>query len=255
MIQSNSKRATKTKTPVSWITVLLVALCSSTFAQPILRFARIENIPDQFVGGEILKVVYSRLDIPIELVDLPAQRALLESSQGKLDGEVHRNINVQQQYPTLLMIRPAINYIEPSVFSKKQFEVKGWESIKKYRIGIVRGVGTSEDGTKGMDDVLAVTTLDQLMQVLANDRIDVGISDSFSGLVSVRQQGLDEEIKVLTPPLQKNEIYHFVHEKHRDLIPRVEKVLKEMQVSGELDLLRKQIVERYLAQHGSIRKK
>jgi len=48
--------------------------------------------------------------------------------------------------------------------------------------------------------------------------------------------------------LQKNEIYHFLHEKHRDLIPKVEQVLSEMQSSGELERLRKQIVENYLAQ-------
>lgn len=234
----------------AWVAIIVVtALCSSAYAEPPLRFARIENIPDQFVGGEILKAVYSRLNVPIELVDLPAKRALVDSSEGRLDGEVHRNINVQTQYPTLLMIRPAINYIEPSVFSRKhRFEVSGWDSIKGYNIGIVRGVGTSEDGTRGMKNVLAVTTLDQLMQVLAADRIDVAICDAFSGLAAVKQLGLENRITLLKPPLQKNEIYHFVHEKHRDLIPKVEMVLREMQASGELELLRKEIIQRYLAQ-------
>ena len=234
--------------PISWGALLLAAMCLSSHAESPLRIARIENIPDQFVGGEILKVVYGHLNIPIELIDMPAKRALMESSEGKLDGEVHRNINVQNQYPTLLMIRPAINYIEPSVFSKKyRFQVKGWDSIKDYKIGIVRGVGTSEDGTRDMQHVLAVTALGQLMQVLATDRIDVAVSDSFSGLVAVKQLGLEDRIKVLVPPLQKTEIYHFLHEKHRDLIPRIESVLNEMKASGELELLRKQVTERYLA--------
>lgn len=235
--------------PTSWAAIVISAWCSAAYAEPPLRFARIENIPDQFVGGEILKVVYSRLNVPIELVDMPAKRALVDSSEGRLDGEVHRNINVQKQYPTLLMLRPAINYIEPSVFSTKyRFEVRGWASIKDYNIGIVRGVGTSEDGTRGMKNVLAVTTLDQLMQVLATERIDVAVSDSFSGLAAVKQLGLEGRITVLTPPLQKTEIYHFLHEKHRALIPKVETVLREMQASGELELLRKQIIQRYLAQ-------
>lgn len=233
----------------TWAAIVISALCSAAYAEPPLRFARIENIPDQFVGGEILKVVYSRLNIPIELVDLPAKRALVDSSEGRLDGEVHRNVNVQKQYPTLLMVRPAINYIEPSVFSTKyRFVVSGWDSIKEYNIGIVHGVGTSEDGTRGMKNVLAVTTLGQLMQVLAMDRIDVAVSDSFSGLVAVRQLGLEGRITVLTPPLQKTEIYHFLHEKHRALMPKVESMLREMQASGELELLRKQIIHRYFAQ-------
>lgn len=237
------------------VVFLMLEWCATASAQPPLRFARIENIPDQFVGGEILKAVYSRLKIPIELVDLPAKRALTDSSNGTLDGEVHRNINVQKQYPTLIMIRPAINYIEPSVFSKKhRFDVTGWDAIKSYSIGIVHGVGTSEDGTKGMGQVLAVTTLDQLMLMLASDRIDVAVSDSFSGLAVVKKLHLEDKIKVLTPPLQKNDIYHFLHEKHRNLASKVEKVIREMQASGELESLRTRIINEYLAELGSMGK-
>lgn len=239
----------KRAAPLAWIVFLLLGLCSTAFAQSPLRFARIEGIPDQFVGGEILKVVYGRLNIPIELVDLPGRRALIESSEGRLDGEVHRNILVQTQNPTLLMLRPAINYIEPSVFSKnKRFEVAGWESIKTLDIGIVRGVGTSEAGTQGMKSVQAVGTLDQLMLMLAADRIDVAVSDAFSGLVVVNRLGLAEQIRLLTPRLQKNEIFHFLHEKHRDLVPKVERVLEDMRSSGELERLRKQLVDKYLVQ-------
>lgn len=234
---------------IACATFFLMVWWVSSYAQSPLRFARIENIPDQFVGGEILKVVYGRLNIPIKLVDMPAMRALLESSSGRLDGEVHRNPRVQEQYPSLIMLRPAINYIEPAVFSKNfRFSVQGWSSIKDYNIGIVRGVGTSEDGTRGMQRVLTATSIEQLMQMLATDRIDVAISDVFSGLVVVKDLGQEEQIKVLVPPLQRNDIYHFLHEKHRDLVPKVERVLREMQSSGELEALRRQIVDRYLAQ-------
>jgi ABC-type amino acid transport substrate-binding protein len=225
------------------------AAAAQAQAQTPLRFARIENMPDQYVGGEILKAVYGRLNLSIELVDLPARRALGESSTGALDGEVQRNINVHNQYPTLLPVHPAINVIEPSVFCKHPLpDLKGWDSIKDYNVGIVRGVGTSEDGTRGMRHVEAVTSLDQLMRVLAADRVDVSVSDAFSGLAALRKLGLQDQVRLLTPALQRNEIYHFLHEKHRDLIPRVEKVLREMQASGELEALRRRAMDGYLAQ-------
>ena len=233
---------------VTWMVLALAMMVGDASAQTPLRIARIENIPDQFVGGEILKAIYTRANIPMELVDLPAKRAIMDSSQGVLDGEVHRNIKVKDQYPTLIPLQPGINYIEPSVFSKNlDFEVKGWESLKDYRIGIVRGVGTSEDGTKGMPQVTAVSTLEQLMQMLAEDRIDVAVSDAFSGLAELKRLKLDGQIHLLTPPLQKVEIYHYLHEKHRDLIPTVEKVIQEMQASGELEQLRAKIIEQFLS--------
>ncbi len=234
---------------IMWTNLFTLALCLTANAQTTLRIARIEKIPDQFVGGEILKAVYKHLNISIELVDRPAKRALMESSTGMLDGEVQRNIHVETQYPTLKVVRPAINYIEPSVFSVKyRFEIKAWDNIKDYSIGIVRGVGTSEDGTKDMKTVYMANNLEQLMIMLAENRMDVAVSDSFSGLVAIKKLGLENKIRLLTPPLQKTEIYHFLNEKHKDLIPKVEQVIRNMQASGELEQVRKQIIDKYLSQ-------
>jgi polar amino acid transport system substrate-binding protein len=71
-------------------------------AQSVIKLARIADIPDQFVGGEILRTVYARLNISIEFADVPGKRALALSSAGELDGEVHRIANLAQAYPTLV---------------------------------------------------------------------------------------------------------------------------------------------------------
>ena len=43
----------------------------------------------------------------------------------------------------LVRVTPAINYIEPAVFATRlRFDVNGWDSIKDYSVGIVRGVGS-----------------------------------------------------------------------------------------------------------------
>ena len=132
-------------------------------AQVSLRLARIENIPDQQVGAEILQAVYRRLGLTVEFVDLPAKRALLESSQGHLDGEVQRVSAVQSEYPSLIAVQPSINYIEPSAFVKRlDFPVDGWRSIAGYSVGIVRGVGSSERGTQGMARVEAAAASGEL---------------------------------------------------------------------------------------------
>jgi len=231
-----------------------VALCmSSAVAQPqvSLRFARIENIPDQVVGAEILVAVYRHLNISIEFIDMPAKRSLIESSQGHLDGEVQRVLAVGSEYPSLLPVQPSINYIEPAAFVKKlDFRVAGWNSVAPYSIGIVRGVGSSERGTQGMSRVEAVPSMDQLMGMLANDRLDVAVNDLFSGLLVNRRLHLDATIRPLSPVLEHIPLYHFLHERHRDLIPRVEQVLREMTASGELERLRQEITARMIKEAG-----
>lgn len=217
-------------------------------AQSVIRLARIADIPDQYVGGEILRVVYGRLNIKVEFEDLPGKRALALSSAGELDGEIQRIAGLSRDYPTLVRVSPPINYIEPSVFTTRlHFDVKGWNSIRDYSIGIVRGVGSSEAGTKGMSRVTAATSLESLIRMLDAGRFDVMVTDLFSGLIAVKKLNLQSRIYPLSPPIEKIYIYHYLHERHRDLAMKVGKVIQEMEASGELARLRDTLVMQALA--------
>jgi polar amino acid transport system substrate-binding protein len=216
-------------------------------AQPVLRIARLESVPDQALGAEILIAVYRRAGIGLTFVDLPAKRSLLESSEGRVDGEVQRILAVQDQYPSLIAVHPSFTFIEPAAFVRNiDFQVDGWRSISAHSIGIVRGVGSSERGTAGMARVEAVTTMEQLMQSLAAGRFDVAVNDRFSGLLVIRRLRLEHAVRPLSPPLEHIPLYHFVHERHRDLVPKIEKVLRDMQASGELERVRQQAMARML---------
>ena len=229
------------------VCIAMLASGTQSHAQSVIRLARIADIPDQFVGGELLRVVYARLNISVEFADVPGKRALALSSAGELDGEIHRIANLAQTYPTLLQISPAINYIEPSVFTTTlRFDVRGWDSIREYSIGIVRGVGSSEAGTRGMSRVTAATSLENMIQMLDAGRFDLMITDLFSGRAAVAKLKLQSRIAPLSPPLQRIYIYHYLHERHRDLATRVAAVIQEMDASGELARLREQLVKRVL---------
>lgn len=160
---------------------------------------------------------------------------------------MHRIANLARDYPTLVQISPAINYIEPSVFTTTLvFDVRGWDSIRDYSIGIVRGVGSSEAGTRGMSRVTAAASLENMIQMLDAERFDLMVTDLFSGRVAVRKLNLQARIHPLMPPLQRIDIYHYLHERHRPLVPKVEKVIQEMSASGELARLRETLVRQIL---------
>src|SRR3569833_1665692 len=135
----------------------LVVACLSLLAagpsqaQELFRLARFAGFPVLFVGGEMLRAVYAKLNIRLEFEDVPGKRALALSSAGEVDGEIQRIGTLSRDYPTLVQVTPAINYIEPAVFATKlRFDVAGKETNRDYSIGIVRGVGASEAGTRGM---------------------------------------------------------------------------------------------------------
>ena len=228
---------------------LLLVAGSPAHAQSVIRLARIADIPDQYVGGEMLRAVYARLNIKLEFEDVPGKRALALSSAGELDGEIQRIGTLSNEYPTLVRVSPAINYIEPSVFtSRLHFDVRGWDSIKDYSIGIVRGVGSSEAGTRGMPRITPTTSLENLIQMLDADRFDVMVSDLFSGQVAVRKLNLQARIYPLSPPLERIYLYHYLNERHRELVPKVGKVIEEMDASGELARLRAALIKQVLSE-------
>ena len=234
---------------ILFICISMLATSLPACAQSVIKLARIADIPDQFVGGEILRTVYARLNISIEFADVPGKRALALSSAGELDGEVHRIANLAQTYPTLVQISPPINYIEPSVFTTTlRFDVNGWDSIRDYSVGIVRGVGSSEAGTRGMSRVTAATSLENMIRMLDAGRFDLVVTDLFSGRAAVRKLKLQSHIVALSPPLERIYIYHYLHQRHRDLARRVEAVVQEMDASGELARLREALVRQTLSE-------
>jgi len=230
------------------LVVFFIFSCSTSYSQEPLRFVRIINTPDQMVGAEILKLAYKRLGIPIIIVDMPGKRALVESSEGRIDGEVHRIFSIGKDYPTLIRVPTPINYIEPTAFSKRSnFSVSGCSDLKEHRIGIIRGVKHAENCTEGMKKVHIVNNSRLLMQILHKDRVDIVITARINGLLQIKELNLDS-IYAMSPPLSREPVYHYLHEKHEALVPKINLVFKEMKENGTLEKLREQFIGKLLEQ-------
>jgi ABC-type amino acid transport substrate-binding protein len=85
-----------------------------------------------------------------------------------------------------------------------------------------------------------------MIRMLDADRFDLMVTDLFSGRVAVKKLNLQARIHPLAPPLEKIYIYHYLHERHRDLAAKVARVIQDMEASGELARLRETLVNRVL---------
>ena len=225
----------------------LLMLTSTLLAAEPLRFAQIVNTPDQIVGTEILRAVYAKAGISIEIISVSGARALKESSEGRLDGEVHRILEIGSTYPSLLKVPTEISYVEATVFSKnKDFLVSDCQSLKGKLIGRVRGIKHAEICTKGMSKVAIFSDSSSLIKSLNNDIIDYAITAKFNGLVQLKKLGI-HTIVALKPALSKKPLFHYLHEKHADLIPKIDSIIMNMTKNGELDLIRQQQIQNLLA--------
>ena len=206
----------------------------------------------QAVGAPILKEAYAKLGMSLKLYMVPAKRALAASSAGATDGEVNRIGKVATRFPTLRQVGGPVLPLQGRAFVfGKSPSIKSWEDLRPYRIGVVRGVPFSDKPTQGMDRILAKDPA-HLFKLLVHDRIDIAITTSLNGRYTIGKHYPKKNIRALGPPVLTIDTYHYLHEKHRGLIPRVAKVLAEMKESGRIDAIIDTVISDLIAGRTSL---
>ncbi len=203
------------------------------------------NIPNNFtvaIGAEVIKTAYQKLGIAVEFVVMPTKRALKQSNEGKVDGEIHRVWSIADSYPNLIRVPTPINYIDQVVFSSVQnVDIKQCADLAPYTVGIVRGVKHAEECTRDLPLQRVFNTSAKMMTMLSVQKIDFAISSWVNGMWLRKTMDIDN-VHVIGPPVSRQLLYHYVHKKHADLVEKIDAVFIDMQESGELELLRKQVI-------------
>jgi len=210
-------------------------------AQSKLVFVTPPNTIDTVTSEVITRRAYKRIGIDVQIKKFPGERALRLANSGKVDGEVQRINGIAAKYHNLIQIHPAINYIQGTVFTiAKTFEVNGWESLRPYRIGYIRGIKFAENNTTSMDS-RAVSDYQTMFQMLRKDRFDIIVSPRLNGLYQMKQLGI-KQIKELNPAIMRFDLFHYLNNKHAALAPKISAVFKKMQANGELAKIRSHVI-------------
>ena len=216
--------------------ILILVFASNTAAQPPSLTIVYPNEENAFhnAAAEIVRRAYRELNILIVYKTYPAERALSLSNKGIADGELVRIKGIDAKYPNLIRIPVSHVTAEQMAFaSRPGIKVSGWQSLKSYRIVFHRGYKVAERNTVGMNRFIVSNDQAALKMVLKG-RMDVAIANRFSGLDTIKKLKLDG-IKILTPPVQTDPLYHYLHVKHRSFVPQVTKILQRMKIDGSFN--------------------
>ncbi len=146
---------------------------------------------------------------------------------------------MDKEYKNLIMVPHPVDFGEAMVFTKnKVFPVNGWDSLKPYKIGILRGNKFAEKGTEGMNR-LPANTIEQLFEMLDAERADIIVLLRWNGSTTLKKMNLTG-IRVLEPPVETMPLYHYLHKKNERLVPKVAAALKEMEKEGLIQKIREQ---------------
>lgn len=217
---------------------LILAQPTTAQTSPIV-IATFDQAAPRLIASElVMKEIYKKLNIEMQLDKHPGNRALSLADGGKVDGELLRTPAIESITSNLVRIPTPIAHINYTAYTKKAktFTINDWNSLKPYKVGIIRGIKLVEERSRFLNpDVISAPQ--SLFKMLYLERTDVVVFTEFDGLFMLKKVNLHNEITKLSPPLEVVPTYHYLHRKNPELIKKLSALMQEMEASGELQAL------------------
>lgn len=232
--------------PLTRVPRLLALLCLFALGWPLcaagaetLVLNSADPAPLSRPGGtglndRIVAEAFHRLGIRVQLVRLPAERALQNADQGIDDGTYARIPGLSASYPNLVMVPETIAEFLFTAFAKDQsIQVADWAGLKPYNVGLITGWKIVEANTRDARSVFGVKNEQALFALLEHGRADVVVLDLYSGKEAIRSMGL-VGVRALSPPLARRDMHLYLNKRHADLVPKLDAVLRQMRRDGTI---------------------
>lgn len=209
-----------------------------------LNLASNEKLVEQVIAARLLTDIYQRSNLIAKITPLPPARANLSTLNGTSDGEVARIDAYASKNPSLIQVRPAYYFLSTVAFSKSPISIRSKDDLKKYKIGVIRGVAHSDAITAGMSNIEYANDARSLFLMLKAGRFEVAIDTGANGKYLLQEMKLDD-IHVVGE-LARLELFHILapHKKH--LAAPISSTISQLKSSGELDLLIKKYEQDFL---------
>jgi polar amino acid transport system substrate-binding protein len=213
------------------VIIVVICLLSVQAKADTLRISTAE-FPEARSIIRVLKEAYGKIGHDVELVIRPAKRSLVEVNNGRSDAELARVTGAETEYPNLVRVKEPIHALSFSaiVSNKSKQWLSSWQKIKDHHISYPRGYRLLDIRTKGMK-VSVAKDPDTVAKLIKAGRVDVGIVVTSD---AIRFASGSDEIALLEPPIEVVTLYHYVNVKHRRLVPKIEKILIELNDSGRI---------------------
>lgn len=215
--------------------VALLMISELVFAKPqSLTLVSADSQLDRVsqASFQVLKEAYGRLDISVTVTHLPGKRALHSSNKGVVDGELHRVPGIEETYSNLIPIPVAVAEVPQVAFANSEITVDGWSSLQGLRLAISLGYLLAEKNTEGMNRTMVPEWKNGFFMV-ESGRADVTVANLYMGLRIINEHDL-KSVEPVLPPLELSPLYHYLHHRHRTLVPEITEVLESMKREGRI---------------------
>jgi polar amino acid transport system substrate-binding protein len=190
------------------------------------------------IGRAILRRAFERLGLEVQFQALPLRRSLPMTQQGQLDGEALRIRQLALNHSELLLVPVPIATVQVLGYVRQGgARPRDDATLMALRVGYPRGVVLLENWLADAPRKVEASTRTDLLRLLRAEVIDVALLTSAAGLPELEPDDMSGLAR-LPAPLHVTPLYTLLHRRHRELLPRLTAVLREMEDSGESARLR-----------------
>uniref|UniRef100_A0A831UD94 Transporter substrate-binding domain-containing protein n=1 Tax=Geobacter metallireducens TaxID=28232 RepID=A0A831UD94_GEOME len=184
------------------------------------------------VADRIVREAFRRIGVAAKVLYAPSERSLVNANDGMAAGEYLRIAGLEQYYPNLVMVPEPICEYQFTAFARDRgIRIKGWESLRPYNVGYITGWKILEQNVTGVKSVTTVRSEEALFELLRSGRADLVIFERLGGEAFLRRTG-NKDIRPLSPPLARRDMFLYLNRRHESLVPRVAKALRQMKQDG-----------------------
>ncbi|TMP33359.1 substrate-binding periplasmic protein [Pseudoalteromonas rubra] len=218
----------------SLILLYCLSLKSMASDNRTLYFNRPADTPQARYVIELLQTAYQQLGYELELVDFNRQSALIAANDGALDGQLGRIHGVTQAYPNLLKVRFPLYTFNLQLLSRClscTFQQLDSLVIQSGYLVANRYLETTPFNGHLVEVKNNITQLNLVTQgkVQAALVVDFHLREHLADIDL-------ESLKIET--LLTIETYHYLHRKHKALLPQLEETLNQLAEKGTVAMLK-----------------
>ncbi len=217
--------------------VLTVAVSSLAAAESTLPEIRIGaagfDFAPSIVVREILTEAYTKAGYQPVFLVYPPNRMIASLDSGEIDALLIAEPSFSDEHPSSIRVGTKIWVDQLVVFSKYRLSVRGWESLKPYRIGYISAMLIIEKNLSQGYETYPVGNPIQLFKMLEADRTDVVVTSRALGELTMGTLGIQDIVRE-NGKLATVENYHFLNKEHGDVARQLSLVLEDMEKSGRI---------------------
>ncbi len=214
----------------------------------VIRLALLnETSPNNRIGKAVLERAYAMVGQPVQFVELPLRRSMQMMLAGSLDGELFRIASLAEREPTLHQIATPIVAVESRAYANRDVASQipsplNWRALAGYKVAYERGSLNVEESLQGIAKLIQAVDVTDTFRLVNTGAADVALlgepKDAAPNPLAARYQ-----LVRLDTPVAENLLYHYLGSRHGELAQKLDKALRQMQASGQLDALRRKVLK------------